>query len=205
MNWETIFFNGLPGLGRTVVAALFAYAGVILILRISGKHALSKMHVFDWVVTVALGSTMANILLSEDVALAEGLLAIAMLVSLQWIVAKASVLYTPWRNFLRSDPKIILRHGNVDSELMVSERVTEVEVDTAIRMRGFGDRSAIAFVVLESNGSLSVIPEDTLGDESAIRSIPDYDEPFGPGASLAGADVSQRSAGEVIRPDYPRE
>ena len=176
MNFETIFFNGLPGLWRTVIAAVFAYTCVIVILRIAGKHALSKMHVFDWVVTVALGSTLATILLSEDVALAEGLVAIAMLVGLQWIVAKASVAYEPWRNFLRSDPQILLYHGELDSETMTSERVTEVEVDTAIRMRGFGDRSAIAFVVLESDGSLTVISEDLAGDESALLSIPGYAE-----------------------------
>ena len=54
---------------------------------------------------------------------------------------------------------------------MLSERVTEVEVDIAIRMRGFGDRAMIAYVVLEADGSMSVISRDLLGDGGVMRGL----------------------------------
>ena len=171
MNWMQVFFNGAPGLLRTMVAALFAYGSMILVLRIAGKHALSKLHVFDFVVTVALGSTLASILLSDDVALAEGLVAVVMLIGMQWVVAKLAVSYEPWRKFIRSDPTILLTHGKIDAEIMLSQRVTESEVDIAIRMRGFGDRSMIAYVVLEADGSLSVISEDLLGNGGTLANL----------------------------------
>ncbi len=65
----------------------FRHAGLIVMLRISGKRTLSKMNAFDFVVTVALGSTLATVFLSKDVVLAEGLLELALLIGLQWIVA----------------------------------------------------------------------------------------------------------------------
>ncbi len=52
---------------------------LVLFLRISGRRALSKMNAFDFVVTVALGSALATVLLSKDVALAEGAVAFALL------------------------------------------------------------------------------------------------------------------------------
>ena len=171
MNWMQVFFNGAPGLLRTMVAALFAYGSMIMVLRFSGKHALSKLHVFDFVVTVALGSTLASILLSEDVALAEGLVAVVMLIGMQWVVAKLAVSYEPWRKFIRSDPTVLLTHGRIDAEVMLSQRVTESEVDIAIRMRGFGDRSMIAYVVLEADGSLSVISEELLGNGGVLANL----------------------------------
>ena len=171
MNWMQVFFNDGPGLLRTIAAAFFAYASMILVLRIAGKHALSKLHVFDFVVTVALGSILANILLNEDVALAEGLVATVMLIGMQWVVAKSAVSFEPWRKLIRSAPQVLLRNGEFDAEAMLSERVTEVEVDIAIRMRGFGDRSAIAYVVLESDGTLSVVSKDLLGDGSALKTL----------------------------------
>ncbi|MBB3032679.1 DUF421 domain-containing protein [Alteriqipengyuania lutimaris] len=177
MDWSQVFYTGSPGLLRTMAAAVFAYGSMTLVLRMAGKHALSKLHVFDYVVTVALGSTLASILLSEDVALAEGLVAVIMLIGMQWLVSKASVSFEPWRRFVRSDPAVLLRHGELDAEAMISERVTEVEVDIAIRMRGFGDRSLIAYVVLESDGSMSVIPRDLLGDASAMHSLDHPREP----------------------------
>ncbi len=53
---------------RVAVVGVLAYCGLVLLLRISGKRTLSKMHAFDLVVTVALGSLLATALLSQNVA-----------------------------------------------------------------------------------------------------------------------------------------
>jgi uncharacterized membrane protein YcaP (DUF421 family) len=55
------------------------------VLRVSGKRTLSKWNAFDFVVTIALGSILATVLLSKDVRLAEGLTACALLVGLQFL------------------------------------------------------------------------------------------------------------------------
>lgn len=68
---ERMFFDTWAGLGRTLMVGVLAYAALVSLLRISGKRTLSKMNTFDLVVTVALGSTLATVLLSKDVALAE--------------------------------------------------------------------------------------------------------------------------------------
>ena len=74
-----MFFTHWFDLARVLIVGVSAYAALVFLLRISGKRTLSKMNAFDLVVTVALGSTLATILLSKDVALAEGLLALALL------------------------------------------------------------------------------------------------------------------------------
>jgi uncharacterized membrane protein YcaP (DUF421 family) len=68
-----MFFQSWSGLARVLVIGFCAYAGLLVMLRVSGKRTLSKMNAFDFVVTVAFGSTIGTILLSKDVALAEGL------------------------------------------------------------------------------------------------------------------------------------
>ncbi len=67
-----MIYDGLSGLIRIAIVGVLAYTGIIVILRISGCRTLSKMNAFDFVVTVALGSTLGTTLLSRDVALAEG-------------------------------------------------------------------------------------------------------------------------------------
>ena len=81
LTWtSSIFFAGWSGIIRIVIVGVLAYAALVLVLRISGNRTLSKMHAFDLVVTVALGSTLATVILSKDVALAEGLTAFALLI-----------------------------------------------------------------------------------------------------------------------------
>jgi uncharacterized membrane protein YcaP (DUF421 family) len=86
-----MFFDTWWGLARIIVVGVLAYAALVLLLRVSGKRTLSKMNAFDLIVTVALGSTLATVLLSKDVSLAEGALAFALLIGLQFTVTWLSV------------------------------------------------------------------------------------------------------------------
>ncbi len=100
-----MFFNGWMTLARTGIVGLAAYAPLVVLLRVAGKRSLSKMNAFDFVVTVALGSTLATVLLSKDVALAEGALAFALLLFLQfgitWLAVRSQIV----SHLVKSNPR----------------------------------------------------------------------------------------------------
>lgn len=165
-----MFFNGWENVGRVVVMALCSYAALIAILRLSGKRTLSKMNAFDLVVTVALGSTLATIILSKDVALAEGVTALAMLVLLQFVVTWLSVRSAGVRKLVRSEPTLLCYRGDFLREAMKAQRVTETEVRQAARSQGAADLGKRA-VVLETDGRFSVLPLEPGADEPAMRDV----------------------------------
>ena len=152
-----MFFDNFAGLARIIVAAVLAYAWLVLILRVSGKRSLAKLNAFDLVVTVALGSTLASVILSKDVPLLEGMLAFVVLAVLQWIVSRLSISSAWFKHLIRSDPRLLFEEGSYLDAAMAAERVTRSEVDAAIRGAGFGRLDAVGAVVLESDGSMSVI------------------------------------------------
>lgn len=154
---RSMFFNSWGDIVRTLVVGALAYAALVLSLRISGKRTLSKMNAFDLVVTVALGSTLATILLSKDVALAEGLAAYLTLIGLQYLVAWLSTHARWFSNAVKSEPRLLFRHGTFLDRAMQTERVTREEVIAAIRAGGLSDTADAAAVVLETDGSFSVI------------------------------------------------
>ena len=126
------------------------------------------MNAFDFVVTVALGFTLATILLSSDVLWAEGVTALAMLAALQLLVAWFSARSRVFRRAVTSEPVILVREGALLAEAIDANRLTESQVMQAIRGDGYGDVSLIGAVVLERNGTLSVISRDSLGAGTAI-------------------------------------
>ena len=152
-----MFFNGWPGLGRVIIVGVLAYIGLIVLLRLSGKRTLAKMNTFDFVVRVALGSTLATILLSKDVALLEGLVAFATLLALQFGIAWLAVRSPMVGGFVKSEPTLLLYRGQFLHEMLRRERVTEGEVRSAARQGGHGDLAAIAAIILETDGTFSVI------------------------------------------------
>jgi len=158
-----MFFNGWAGLGRTLVMAVCGYFAMIFLLRVSGKRTLSKMNAFDLVVTVALGSVLATIILSKDVALAEGVVAIASLVVLQFVLTWLSVRSRAVSQLIKSEPSLLFYQGEFLPECLKQQRVTEDEVRAAIRASGFASLEAVEAVILETDGSLTAIPHPAPG------------------------------------------
>ena len=158
-----MFFDTWFGLLRVAVVGTAAYAALVALLRVSGKRTLAKLNAFDLVVTVALGSTLATVLLSEGVALAEGLLAFALLVGLQCAVAWLSVRSPRFGALVKSEPSLLLHRGRFLDEAMRRQRVTREEVVSALRSSGLARPGDAAAVVLETDGSLSVVPAAAAG------------------------------------------
>ena len=170
-----MWFDSLDQLIRVVVAGSVAYVALVAVLRISGKRTLAKLNAFDLVVTVAFGSTLATILLSSDVSIAEGVAALALLAILQFLVALISSRLRVGRAVLTSRPTVLVTRGELDDDAMRMHRIGADEIRQAIRSSGHGDISRIAAVVLETDGSLSVISADKLGDGSALAAVENAD------------------------------
>lgn len=153
-----MFFDGWEALLRVVVVGTSAYVGLIVLLRVSGKRTLAKLNAFDLVVTVAIGSTLATALLSSEVSLAEGLSALALLVGLQYAVAWSSHRSVHVERVVKSEPTLIYHRGLMRSA-MQRERITEDELRQAARRNGYPSLAQVEAIVLETDGSLSVLSE----------------------------------------------
>lgn len=158
-----MFFDSWSDTGRVILSGFFAYVALVAMLRASGKRTLSKMNAFDLVVTVALGSTLATVLLSKDTALVEAVAAFATLIGLQFVVAWTSVRSPSFGAAVSSEPRLLYYGGHFLRDAMRRERVTESEVAAAVRQHGCGALDQAYAVVLESSGELAVISNLGLG------------------------------------------
>ena len=152
-----MFFDSWTSLGRTALVGVLAYGFLLLFLRLSGKRTLSKMNAFDLVVTVALGSTLATVLTSRNVPLADGVLALALLIALQFGVATLAVRSRAFRSSIKSEPRLLVHDAKLLGAALREERVTPDEVRAAMRSAGVLDPRDVAAVVLETDGSFSVL------------------------------------------------
>lgn len=170
-----MWYSSLDPILRVLMVGPVAYVLAVVAIRISGKRALSKLNAFDLVVTVALGSMLATILTSSDLALATGLTGIALLLGLQVVVSFITSRFVKGQTAVRAEPTLLVRRGELLEEAVVSARLTEAEVLQAIRAAGFGGLDQLAAVCLESDGSLSVVGSDSLGDGTALSTVGSWD------------------------------
>lgn len=168
-----MWFDAWIDIVRVLLVGSAAYVTLIVVLRISGKRTLAKLNAFDLVVTVAVGSTLATILLNTDVSFAEGATAFALLATLQFLAATVSSRLQAGRSVLTARPTLLVSQGRLLDDALRRQRVSADEIRQAIRSTGQGDVGRIAAVVLETDGSLSVIASDEVGDWSALAGVPD--------------------------------
>lgn len=166
-----MFFDNTGDLLRIVITGGLACVMLIVLLRISGKRTLSKMNAFDLVVTVALGSTLATILLSKDVALLEGMVAFILLIGMQYIIAWLSVRSATVRRWVKSEPALLFHRGQFLPQVLMRERVTEAEVRAAVRSHGILALESVEAVVLETDGSFSVMHSTAAKPATALHGV----------------------------------
>lgn len=152
-----------------LVTASLAYLWMVLLLRVSGKRTLAQLNAFDFIVTVALGSILASVALNESVAWTEGALALSVFALLQFIVAWISTRSERARSALTSQPTVLLEDGEMIPSALLRERIDEDSVRAAVRGSGIGGLEQVAAVVIETDGSLSVISRSQRGSGNAIN------------------------------------
>lgn len=145
---------------ETLLRGIIAYVVLIAYVRVSGARTLAKMHAFDFVVTISLGSLLAATVLSQGTPLWQGLVAMALLVALQWTVARLSHASGRFNKVVGNASIRLFADGRFDEDALRRARVTRDEVESAARMAGHGDLSRVRAVWLETSGSLSVVDKD---------------------------------------------
>jgi uncharacterized membrane protein YcaP (DUF421 family) len=163
-----VIYEGWYGVVRILVIGPLAYGALILLLRISGKRTLAKLNVFDLIVTVALGSTLATILLSKTVPLAEGLTSLVLLVLLQYCAAWLSGRLAKFSDLVKSEPTLLLRNGVILEGAVRRRRITHKEILAALRGAGASVPGDATAVILETDGSLSVTKSGASGGSLAL-------------------------------------
>lgn len=178
-----MFLASPVSLALTVFVAALAYASLVALLRIAGNRTVAKWNAFDLVVTVALGSSLATVILSDRTSAAQGIAAFAALVAFQFAITWLSVRFRAVERFVKSRPVLLLRNGLVQEEALRRTRITVSELRAAVRGKGIGSLEDLAAVILETDGTISVI--SSLGPHRATA----LDDVDGAERSSGGAPV----------------
>ena len=97
------------------------------------------------------------------------MVALVLLVSLQYVITWLSV-RVPWfERLVKSEPTLVFHQGEFLDKALRGQRVTRDEVLSALRASGVSNLSSAAAVVLETDGSMSVLK--TAPEKSATSTL----------------------------------
>src|SRR6185437_16382414 len=81
---DGMFEFGMPW-WQLIVRAVIVYIVLFALIRLSGKHTLGELSIFDLIVVIVLGSAVRTSLIGNDKSLQGGLIVVVVLLLLDWI------------------------------------------------------------------------------------------------------------------------
>ena len=156
-----------------VLRTLIVYVAVLLGLRVAGKREIGQMTPFDLVVILLIANAVQNAMVGPDTSVTGGLIAAAVLVAANFGVAQASERIRFFRRAVEGTPTLLIHNGQFVDAHLRKEGLDRDEVLMALREHGVADASEVKLAVLETDGSISIVPLDarTLRTRKRVRAI----------------------------------
>lgn len=141
------------------IRAIIIYVVIIIAVRLMGKRQVGELKPHELVITILISAVAVIPLEENSMPLANCLVPILLFVSLEIIMSVISMKSLWFRNILQGRPIFIIRQGKLDQKKLKQLRLTMDDVVDALRQKDIFDISQVEDAVIETNGSISVLPK----------------------------------------------
>ncbi|MGZ3240875.1 MAG: DUF421 domain-containing protein [Burkholderiaceae bacterium] len=139
-----------------IVRAIATYVFMIVLLRITGKRQVGQLAPFDLVLLLVLSNAVQNSINGGDNSLVGGFISAIALVGANYTLSYITYRSKRIAGLIEGRPQILIHNGHLYTDIMHKEKVTQHELDAALRQAGIGCIEHVHFAVLENNGQISV-------------------------------------------------
>ena len=142
-----------------LIRAFIIYIFVIIAVRLMGKRQVGELKPHELVITILLSAIAVIPLEENSMPLANCLVPILLFISMEIIMSVISMKSLKFRNLLQGRPIFIIRQGKLDQKKLREMRFTIDDVVDALRQKDIFDLNEVEDAIIETNGSISVLPK----------------------------------------------
>ncbi len=139
------------------VAALCIYLYIMLITRVAGKRTFAKMTSFDFAVTIAMGSILADAVNKPVSNLMPAFISLAVLAFLQVLFAKILSSSDSVEKMMTNTPILLMKDGKIFEENLKKALVSRADLMGKLREANVLQLSEVKAVIFETTGDISVL------------------------------------------------
>jgi len=143
------------GVGELILRAAVVYAFLLVAFRLGGKKHVGELTPFDLIVLLIISEAVNGALIGDEKSITGGLISAATLLLLVHAVNYITWYSKKGERFFEGTPKVLVRHGKVNTELLASEKITQSELLESLRRQGHSSLEKVRFAILENDGSIT--------------------------------------------------
>ncbi|MGB3143531.1 MAG: YetF domain-containing protein [Maribacter sp.] len=149
LPWKTI--------GQMCIAAICVYLYIMLITRLTGKRTFAKMTSFDFAVTIAMGSILADAVNKPTSSLFPAFISLALLAGLQVLFSKILVKSNTAQKMLTNTPILLMKDAQILNKNLEKALVSRADLMGKLREANVLQLSQVKAVIFETTGDISVL------------------------------------------------
>lgn len=142
-----------------IIRALLSLITLFVVTKLIGKKQVSELSVFDYTVGISIGNFAAEMTLNLETKIIHGTVAVILFGLIAYLISILTMKSIKLRKFFVGTPTIIIENGILLDKSLKKIKFDINEFLEQCRTKGYFDISEIAYAILESNGSLSILPK----------------------------------------------
>lgn len=162
------------------VRALILYTILVFVMRLMGKRQIGQLQPFELVITIVIAELAVIPMSNTGIPLANGIVGILVLMAVQILLSLIILHSEKARGIVCGTPAILINNGKPVRNIMRRVRININDLLEQLRSKEYPNISDIAYAVLETNGSISVIPKADAKPPTAKDLGTPVDEPHFP-------------------------
>ena len=128
-------------------------------MRLMGKRQLGELQPFELAITLVASELVCIPMADATIPILYGIIPVFSLFLVHIIITKLATKSKKFRKFLNGKPVIIIQDGNILPDVLKELNMNIDDVMEALRGTGYFNPDDVAYAVLETNGSMTVLPK----------------------------------------------
>ncbi|KZE63392.1 hypothetical protein AWM68_15365 [Fictibacillus phosphorivorans] len=149
--------------GQLTTELVVGFVALFLLTKILGKTQISQITPFDFISSIFLGELVGNAMYDDETSIFVILYAILIWGTMIYVVEIISQKFKGTRKFLEGAPTIVIRKGIIDRYMLKKSKLDINQLQNLVRQKGYFGLREVEYAILESNGSLSILPKYQYG------------------------------------------
>lgn len=142
-----------------LIRTIILYFCVVFSIRLMGKSELSELQPFELAITLIIAELAVIPMENTDVPLLFGFVAIGTLMFIQISVSYLTLKSEFFRRLICGKPSILIENGYINFKELKRLRLNLNDLIEQTRSKGFPYLEDINYAILETDGTLSIIPK----------------------------------------------
>jgi uncharacterized membrane protein YcaP (DUF421 family) len=141
------------------IELVFGFFALFLLTKLLGKNQLSQITPFDFISALILGELLGNAVYDHDTKLTEIIYATTLWGMLIFTLELITQKFTKTRKIFEGQPTIVIHKGKLSYKALKKNHLDINQLQNLIRQKGYFSLQEVEYAILETNGSISVLPK----------------------------------------------